>query len=188
MPKKEQKKDTVSDEELDKMIDESIKKQKKEDRTEEKPKEEEKPAEEKKEEAKPEAESKKEEKLKEKEPEPEEKPKEAEGKKEETKPAEPAVPAAPEIRGKEGYDPWKVLIYPHLAEKSINMVELENKLVFIVKKNAIKSQIKEAVENGFNVKVLSVNVEITMKGQKKAYIKLSPEHSAADIATRLGMI
>ncbi len=173
MPKKEQKKDTVSDEELDKMIDESIKKQKEEGRTEEKPKEEEKPAEE---------------KPKEKEPEPEEKPKEAEGKKEEAKPAEPAAPAAPEIRGKEGYDPWKVLIYPHLAEKSINMVELENKLVFIVKKNATKSQIKEAVENGFNVKVLSVNVEITMKGQKKAYVKLPPEHSAADIATRLGMI
>jgi large subunit ribosomal protein L23 len=170
MPKKEQKKDTVSDEELDKMIDDSIKKQKKEDKEKEKPKKEEKP----KEEAKPAEEEKSEEK-------PAEKPREE-------KPAEPAAPAVPEIRGKEGYDPWKVLIYPHLAEKSMNMVELENKLVFIVKKDATKSRIKEAVENGFNVKVLSVNVEITMKGQKKAYIKLSPEHSAADIATRLGMI
>ena len=27
------------------------------------------------------------------------------------------------------YNPWNVLKYPHLAEKSMNMVELENKLI-----------------------------------------------------------
>lgn len=95
----------------------------------------------------------------------------------------------PEARKeKEIFNPWKVLLYPHLAEKSMNMVELENKLVFMVKRNATRAQIKEAVEKGFNVKALSVNMLITTKGTKKAYIRLSPEHMASDIASRMGMI
>ncbi len=85
-------------------------------------------------------------------------------------------------------DPWKVLMYPQLAEKSMNMVELENKLVFIVNKNAKKEQIKEAVEKQFNVRVIKINVEITRKGEKKAYVKLHPDDSAADIASRMGML
>jgi large subunit ribosomal protein L23 len=85
-------------------------------------------------------------------------------------------------------DPWKVLMYPQLAEKSMNMVELENKLVFIVNKNAKKEQVKEAVEKQFNVRVIKINVEITRKGEKKAYVKLHPDDSAADIASKMGML
>jgi len=85
-------------------------------------------------------------------------------------------------------DVWDTLVYPHLTEKSMNMVELENKLVFIVSKKADKEEIKEAIEKEFEVKVMWVRTEITTRGQKKAYIKISPEFSAADIASKLGMI
>ena len=85
-------------------------------------------------------------------------------------------------------DPLRVLLYPHFAEKSANMVELENKLVFIVNKKATKKQIKNAVEDLFKVKVKKVNIEITNKGYKKAYIKLEPEFNASDIASKLGMV
>lgn len=85
-------------------------------------------------------------------------------------------------------DPWRVLKYPQLAEKSINMVEIENKLVFIVSKKATKEQIKEAIEKQFSVRVIKVNVEVTRKGEKKAFIKLHPDDSAADIASRMGML
>ena len=85
-------------------------------------------------------------------------------------------------------DPWKVLMYPQLAEKSMNMVEIENKLVFMVKRKATKKDIKEAVENLFDVKVMKVQTEITSKGLKKAYAKLSPDYSAGEIASRLGMV
>ncbi|MBN2330474.1 MAG: 50S ribosomal protein L23 [Candidatus Aenigmarchaeota archaeon] len=91
-------------------------------------------------------------------------------------------------KAKSAKDPWKVLRFPHLAEKSMNMVEFENKLTFIVKREATKTQIKEAVENLFDVKVLSVQTEFTPKGVKKAYAKLSPDHSASEIASRLGMV
>jgi large subunit ribosomal protein L23 len=85
-------------------------------------------------------------------------------------------------------DPWDTLKYPHLAEKSMKMVESENKLVFMVRRNSRKKEIREAIENAFNVKVARVNFEITMKGEKKAYVKLRPEFSASDIATRMGMV
>ncbi|MBN2042526.1 MAG: 50S ribosomal protein L23 [Candidatus Aenigmarchaeota archaeon] len=85
-------------------------------------------------------------------------------------------------------DPWSVIVYPHLTEKSMNMVEMENKLVFIVNRKANKAMIKEAVEKEFEVRVDWVKTEISRKGYKKAYVKINPEFSAADVASKLGMI
>lgn len=91
--------------------------------------------------------------------------------------------------GKEiGPDPWKILVYPHLAEKSMNMVEMENKLVFIVDSKADKGMIKKAVEKEFGVKVDWVRTEISTKGYKKAYIKINDEFTASDIASKLGIV
>lgn len=83
---------------------------------------------------------------------------------------------------------WDILLYPHLAEKSMNMVDLENKIVFVVRQDANKTQIKVAIEEGFGVKVSAVKTEVTPRGQKKAYVKLHPDHSAADLASRLGIL
>ncbi len=85
-------------------------------------------------------------------------------------------------------DPWSILIHPLLTEKAIGKIEIENKLVFIVNRKSNKRQIKWATENAFNVKVVNVKTLIDRKGRKKAWIKLSKEHSASDIATRLGML
>ncbi|MEM5882723.1 MAG: 50S ribosomal protein L23 [Candidatus Aenigmatarchaeota archaeon] len=85
-------------------------------------------------------------------------------------------------------DPYKILRYPYLTEKSISLVEKENKIVFIVDRKATKKQIKEAFEKLFEVKVEKINTEITLKGEKKAYIKLKPEYKAIDVATKLGMV
>ncbi len=88
----------------------------------------------------------------------------------------------------EGYNPWDILTYPHLTEKSMNLVERNNVLVFIVNMKATKAQVKEAVEKGFGARVVSVRLHITRKNQKKAYIRLAEGALASDIATRLGMI
>jgi len=85
-------------------------------------------------------------------------------------------------------DPYRILLYPHITEKSTSVIEKENKLVFIVDRRANKKQIKEAVEKAFNVKVDKVNTMITMDGKKKAFVKLKPEYKAVDIAVRLGML
>ena len=75
--------------------------------------------------------------------------------------------------------------YPLLSEKAVGLIEKENKLVFIVNKNANKDEIKKAVESLYNVKVQKVNTVINIKGMKKAYVKLKPEFKAIDIATKL---
>lgn len=85
-------------------------------------------------------------------------------------------------------DPMNVLLYPSLTEKSVGMVEKENKIVFIVRKNASKFDIKNAFEKLFDVKVEKVNTLVDAKGNKKAYIRLAKEYKAVDIATRLGML
>ena len=85
-------------------------------------------------------------------------------------------------------DPWKVLKYPHATEKSIGLIERENKIVFIVDRRATKKQIKEAFEKVFGVKVKKINTLITLKGEKKAFIKLDPKFKASDVAVKLGIL
>lgn len=85
-------------------------------------------------------------------------------------------------------DPYKILQYPYMTEKSVNLVEKENKVVFIVDREANKTQIREAVETMFEVKVDQVNTMIDMEGRKKAFIKLKPEFRALDVATKLGLV
>lgn len=85
----------------------------------------------------------------------------------------------------EGY---KSVIHPMITEKSINMIEGENKLVFRVSKSANKLDIKNAVEGLYGVKVDHVNVLIDSKSRKRAFVKISKEFKASDIATKLGVL
>ena len=85
-------------------------------------------------------------------------------------------------------EPWDVILYPHLTEKSMRLVDLENKMVFVVNPKADKSDVKTAVEKLFNVSVASVQTEIARTGEKKAYVKLSASNSAADLASKLGVM
>ena len=81
-----------------------------------------------------------------------------------------------------------VLLYPFISEKAVNLIEKENKITFIVNDRATKQDIKKAVEEKFKVKVVKVNVVRTMKGQKKALVKLAKEFKATNIASQLGVI
>ncbi len=87
-----------------------------------------------------------------------------------------------------GFDPYKVVKYPIMTEKTMRMVEEENKLVFIVDLKANKQMIKRAVEELFDVKVEKVWTLITPRGEKKAIVKLRPEYKAVDVAMRLGIL
>ena len=85
-------------------------------------------------------------------------------------------------------DPHKIILYPVITEDAVSLIEAENKLTFIVDIRARKHQIKRAVEQLYNVKVEKVNTLITPDGRKKAYVKLSPEYKASDVAIRLGIL
>lgn len=85
-------------------------------------------------------------------------------------------------------DPYKIVMYPVSTEKSIRLMESENKLIFRVALKAKKIEIKKAIEDLFNVKVINVKTLITQKGHKRAYVKFADETPAIDIATQLGMM
>jgi large subunit ribosomal protein L23 len=84
-------------------------------------------------------------------------------------------------------DPYKVIVKPVVTEKAVSLIERENKLTFVVDKRATKQDIKRAVEAMFDVEVEKVNTLITMKGEKRAYVKLKPEYNASEIAARIGL-
>ena len=107
---------------------------------------------------------------------------------EEKKPKAEKKEVTAEVKPVKTVSPWKILQFPHLTEKSMNMVELENKLVFIVDRRYRKKEITDAIERQFNVKVTELKTVVTTKGQKKAIAKLAPENLASDIASKLGMM
>jgi len=84
-------------------------------------------------------------------------------------------------------EPYKVIKYPLSTEKSVRLMESENKLVFVVNRSAIKQDVKKAIEEMFKVKVIKVNLLIN-GNEKKAYVKLSDETPAIEIATQLGLM
>ena len=89
---------------------------------------------------------------------------------------------------KKEFDPYHIVKFRLTPEKVVRFLESENKLLFIVKKSASKADIKKSVEESFKVKVLKVNTQITPAGRKKAYVKLSAENPAIDVATQLGLL
>jgi len=84
-------------------------------------------------------------------------------------------------------DPYSIIVKPHLTEKSMNAIDQNNELTFVVLRTAEKSQIKSAFEDLYAVKVERVNTQISSQGNKIAYIKLAAEHSAEDIAVKMGV-
>lgn len=80
-----------------------------------------------------------------------------------------------------------VLLAPHVSEKTANAAQNSNSVVFRVRRDATKPEIKAAVEMLFEVKVAAVNVVNALGKQKrfgqrlgwrsdfkKAYVRLAP--------------
>ena len=74
-------------------------------------------------------------------------------------------------------DPYSIVLYPFVTEKSMGHMEKNNALEFVVKR---------AVEKMFSVKVKSVNTRITPNG-KHATVVFMPEYKAEDIGMRIGV-
>ena len=83
---------------------------------------------------------------------------------------------------------YDIVKNPLSTEKSMRLMESENKLIFVVDRRATSNQIKKAIEEIFKVKVVKVNTFITAKSQKRAYVKFSTETPAIDIATNMGLM
>ncbi len=62
----------------------------------------------------------------------------------------------------------KVLLAPHVSEKSTRIGESSNQYVFKVLSDASKPEIRKAVETLFSVEVVGVQV-VNMKGKRKRF-------------------
>ena len=85
-------------------------------------------------------------------------------------------------------DIYNIIKYPLSTEKSIRLMESENKLIFVVNNKATKKEIRKALEDMFKAKVDSVNTFVNADGEKRAYVKFSAKNPAIDIATRMGLM
>jgi large subunit ribosomal protein L23 len=81
-----------------------------------------------------------------------------------------------------------IISFPLMTESASVMVERDNKLIFVVNLKAGKTDVKRAVEELYAVKVKKINMLITPQGVKKAFVKLTPEFKASDVAIKLGIL
>jgi len=83
-------------------------------------------------------------------------------------------------------DPYDIIYHPYVTEKTMNFMDKNNALEFVVKRDANKKMIKDAIENMFEVKVKQVKTRITKTG-KHAIVIFMPEFKAEDIGMRIGI-
>jgi len=95
-------------------------------------------------------------------------------------------------------DVYKVIRRPIITEKGLAVKETQHTVVFEVAKDATKTQIREAVQTIFKVKVDAVRTAIyhgkfRRRGRaegfrrdwKKAYVKLAPDEKMIEYAENL---
>jgi large subunit ribosomal protein L23 len=85
-------------------------------------------------------------------------------------------------------DDLGVVYFPLVTEKAVNMIDIENKITFVVNDNKNKHDVKKVIEEAYKVKVDKINIIRDRKGRKKAIVKLKKEFKAQDLATKLGVL
>ncbi|PBK67324.1 hypothetical protein ARMSODRAFT_959513 [Armillaria solidipes] len=81
-------------------------------------------------------------------------------------------------------DQFRTIVSPLNTESAMKKIEEHNTLVFIVDIKSNKRQIKDAVKKLYDVQAAKVNTLIRPDGKKKAYVRLTPDHDALDVANK----
>merc|ERR1719504_129768 len=85
-------------------------------------------------------------------------------------------------------DQYQILKFPLTTESAMKKIEDNNTLVFIVDTRANKRQITEAVRRMYEIKTAMVNTLVRPDGSKKAYVRLTTDYDALDVANKIGII
>ncbi len=92
------------------------------------------------------------------------------------------------VQKEQTWDKYAIIKYPLSTESAIKTIEDSNTLVFIVDRRANKPMIKKACQELYNIKVSRVNTLVRPDGLKKAYVVVSSEQDALDIANKIGIM
>merc|ERR1719411_323508 len=79
---------------------------------------------------------------------------------------------------------YNIIKWPLTTESAMKKIEEINTLVFLVDVRANKHQIKQAVKELYDVKCLKANTLIRPDGEKKAYVRLTQDYDALDVANK----
>jgi len=93
-----------------------------------------------------------------------------------------SIPHAPRM------DAFRTLVHPLNTESAMKKIEENNTLVFVVDLKANKRQIKDAVKKLYDVDAAKINTLIRPDGRKKAYVRLTADHDALEVANKIGFI
>lgn len=85
-------------------------------------------------------------------------------------------------------DKFNIIKNPLCTESALNQIEDHNTLTFLVHTRANKRQIAAAVKSLYEVDIVKVNTLIRPDGQKKAYVRLTSDHEAFEVASTIGII
>merc|ERR1712162_85278 len=85
-------------------------------------------------------------------------------------------------------DRYQILKYPLTTESAMKKIEENNTLVFIIDVRASKVQIKEAIKKMYDIDTQKINTLIRPDGHKKAYVRLTQDYDALDVANKIGII
>jgi len=80
----------------------------------------------------------------------------------------------------------RIILHAYVTEKSMDEMERQNKLEFVVDRRANRAEIRKAIEDTYQCKVAKVTVKIVRVG-KIATVRLAKEFSAEDIGGRAGV-
>ncbi|UPW01028.1 50S ribosomal protein L23 [Halorussus gelatinilyticus] len=80
-----------------------------------------------------------------------------------------------------------VIEYPWVTEKAMNQMDFDNKLQFVVDLDAEKPEIRDEIEEQYEVTIEKINTQVTMNGDKKATVTLSEDDDAQEVASRIGV-
>ncbi|XP_076652118.1 ribosomal protein L23A [Halictus rubicundus] len=85
-------------------------------------------------------------------------------------------------------DAFNIIKFPLTTEAAMKKIEDNNTLVFIAHTRANKYHIKASIKKLYDVDVAKVNTLIRPDGKKKAYVRLTRDYDALDVANKIGII
>ncbi|ORX35445.1 ribosomal protein L23/L15e core domain-containing protein [Kockovaella imperatae] len=85
-------------------------------------------------------------------------------------------------------DQFRTIQHPLNTESAMKKIEDNNTLVFIVDLKANKRHIKDAVKKLYDVEAAKIRTLIRPDGTKKAYVRLTADHDALEVANKIGFI
>ena len=80
-----------------------------------------------------------------------------------------------------------IILKPYITEKTFALVENESRICFLVREEATKPKIMQAITLLYKEDPITVNVCRTVYG-KKAFVKFQTVEKARDLATKIGML